>query len=140
MREEDAAEVEASSGHTPTEAILASIEATHTTYAALVGDELLALFGLSRVETPRGQATRATVWALTSTAVERHRKGFYRASVRVVAALSGNVPILYNFVDARYTKAVSWLRRLGFEVLPPVPYGPRHLPFHPVVYRRHLRV
>jgi hypothetical protein len=40
-------------------------------------------------------------------------------------------PTLLNVVDARNTKSIRWLKRLGFTVREPVPMGMGGLPFHP---------
>jgi hypothetical protein len=40
-------------------------------------------------------------------------------------------PTLMNVVDARNTKSIRWLKRLGFTVRDPVPMGVGGLPFHP---------
>lgn len=39
--------------------------------------------------------------------------------------------LLYNFVDERNTQAIRWLKWLGFQFLPPIPYGPDKAPFIP---------
>jgi hypothetical protein len=36
-----------------------------------------------------------------------------------------------NYVDARHTKAVRWIKWMGFEVLPAIPLGPQQALFHP---------
>jgi hypothetical protein len=38
-------------------------------------------------------------------------------------------PKLGNYCDARYTAAHRWLRKLGFTVHPPEPYGPKRALF-----------
>lgn len=40
-------------------------------------------------------------------------------------------PTLMNVVDARNTKSIRWLKRLGFTVRNPIPMGVDGLPFHP---------
>lgn len=37
---------------------------------------------------------------------------------------------LHNYVDARNNLSVNWLRRVGFTIHPPEPYGVAGLPFH----------
>lgn len=37
---------------------------------------------------------------------------------------------LHNYVDARNTLSVKWLKRVGFTIHPPEPYGVEGLPFH----------
>ena len=37
---------------------------------------------------------------------------------------------MFNYVDARHTDAIRWLKWLGFTLHPATPYGPFDLPFH----------
>ena len=39
--------------------------------------------------------------------------------------------VLTNYADARNTTAIRWLRWLGFNILPAIPFGLDGLPFHP---------
>ena len=133
MRQEDVDEAEAC-GFSPLAALLDSLRVSSVAHAALLGTEVLALYGVVPVEAA-ADAPQAVVWALTGAAVERHRKKFHREAKRVLRALAAAYPRgLYNYVDARHAKALRWARRLGFVVLPAVPYGPHRLPFHPIVY------
>ena len=118
----------------PLAALLDSLRVSSVAHAALLGTEVLALYGVVPVEA-KADAPQAVVWALTGAAVERHRKKFHREAKRVLRALAADYPRgLYNYVDSRHAKALRWARRLGFVVLPAVPYGPHRMPFHPIVY------
>lgn len=130
MRQADADEALAAGGYTPMAALLASLEASEVAYAAFAGGELLGLCGVAPLEGYE-DAPRAVVWALTSTAVERHRRAFWRLS-RLLVAVFRDVYHggLTAYVDARHTAALRWLRRLGFTVNPAAPFGPEGLPFH----------
>jgi hypothetical protein len=44
-------------------------------------------------------------------------------------------PHLVNFVHAKNTTSVRWLRRLGFTLHEAVPYGALGEPFHPFELR-----
>lgn len=46
-----------------------------------------------------------------------------------VAALS-EYPVLVNYVDARNRASLVWLKRLGFTIQSPEPFGLASLPFH----------
>lgn len=37
---------------------------------------------------------------------------------------------LFNYVDARNTNSINWLKRCGFEFEPAVPYGCKKMPFY----------
>lgn len=133
MRPADAAEVLASGGYLPEAAARRSLNLSHAAWAAYLGDELLAVFGVIPTEGGGGIG-----WLLSTTAVDRHPLTFWRESKKVLAVLRDHYPFLKNMVDARYTQAVSWLRRLGFDVGQAVPFGKAQLPFHPVIIRRSL--
>ena len=135
MRQEDVDEAKAC-GFSPLEALRDSLRASEVALAALCGGEVLALYGVVPVNVEaRGDALQGVVWALTSKAVDAHRMAFHREACRVVAALAAAYPRgVYNYIDARHATALRWVQRLGFVVLPVVPYGPHRLPFHPVVY------
>jgi hypothetical protein len=49
---------------------------------------------------------------------------------RYVERMLGLYPHLVNYVDARNTRSVRWLARLGFTVHAPHPHGEAGLPFH----------
>lgn len=129
MRPADTAEVLASGGFTPREALEESVTASAHAFAALFDGEVAALWGV--VDGPGC----GIVWALTGPAVERHPKAFLRHSRIAVNVLLRHYPALTNFVDARYEQALRWVRRLGFSVGPPEPFGAAGLPFHRILLR-----
>jgi hypothetical protein len=45
-------------------------------------------------------------------------------------------PVLENMVDARNTKSIKWLKRLGFTFGPPLPHPHSGLPFYPFEMRQ----
>lgn len=130
MRAEDVAEVLASGGYSPREALEVSLSMSCEAWTWEVGGEVAAVFGI--VELPRPSLLGARVggvWALTGTAVHRHRKAFVRASRRILTVLLSRWDVLTNAVDARYTGAVRWLEALGAVVGPPQSMGVAGLPF-----------
>ena len=70
-------------------------------------------------------------WLLGSDLVARHALAFARRNRAMVASWLRTYPVLRNHVDARNFQAIRWLRWLGFEVKPAMPYGVRRLPFDP---------
>lgn len=132
MREADQLEVLASDGHRPAEALLASCAVSEFTRALFLDGELAAVFGVRKLETGV-----AVPWALTTTAVDRHRIAFWRASKLVLLELRKRYPLLSQCIDARHKQALRWARRLGFSA----GFGGVHLcgaamlPFHHLVLR-----
>lgn len=77
----------------------------------------------------------AIPWLLTTTTVDRYPLAFWRASKHVIAQLREVFPFLVQQVDGRYSQALRWAARLGFEVCGAQPFGVDKLPFHPIVLR-----
>ena len=70
-------------------------------------------------------------WLLGTGDVERHAITFLRLNRQYVLRMLDIFPHLVNFVDARHTVAIRWLKWLGFKFAPgPVPYGMRGMPFY----------
>jgi len=132
MREADAAEVLASGGYTPKDAVLTSFGLSHETFAAVVDGEVLAVWGVAPLNILDGAAV---VWMLTAKALEKWALFFLRKCRAEVRRLLQHWRVLLNAVDARYTKALRWAKWLGFEVLDPAPFGVAGLPFHVIVLR-----
>lgn len=74
-------------------------------------------------------------WLLTTDAVCRHPMLFYRASKVIVREIREAYPMLVQAIHKDHLSALSWIRRLGFTVGEPVPFGQRGELFCPVVLR-----
>ena len=134
MRPEDAAEVMASHGLSPVEAIIESWANSKEAWTVRFNGEVAAMYGI--VLTPWGTALTpvAVGWLLTTTAVDRHPVTFFKESKRIVKELAERYGVLTNFVDARYGKALNWARRLGFDVQQVITFGRNGEPFNPISY------
>jgi hypothetical protein len=131
MRAEDRAECIAC-GYEPGEGLRRAVEDSGEHVLALVIDyQVAAIWGVVPVKDGIG-----AVWALTSTVVNRHRKIFWRFSVRAFERLTTEWPFLFAAVDARYTAAVRWLKRLGFTIGEASLGFGTSVPFHHATYRR----
>lgn len=128
MRAADRAEVLASGGYSPIDAVDVSLQFSEVVRAAEINGELLCLFGVTVVP----DAPWSVPWLLSTTAVDRYPLAFWRASKAALAQLRERYPFLLQQVDARYTQALSWLRRLGFTIEPAQPFGAQGLLFHRV--------
>jgi len=139
MRPADAAELWAASEQTPLEGAVESVEATPPgrSGALWLGRpgawEHAGVFG---VVPEAGNPSRAFPWLLTTLAVERHPRPFWRASQAWIATWRRDFEVLENAIDARHTVALRWAARLGFEVGPAEPFGMLRLPFHRITIRR----
>lgn len=124
MRRADRAEVRASGNLSPREAVLASFEISEFVRTAFIESEPLCMFGVVVGE------GCAYPWLLTTDLVDRYPLTFWRASKKVLAEVRGRYPVLVQQIDARYSQALNWARRLGFEVATAAPFGVNGMPFH----------
>jgi hypothetical protein len=69
-------------------------------------------------------------WMFGTPAIYKQRRALIKEGERYIADMLRLFPKLENIVDARNTKSIAWLRRLGFEILPAEPAGASGLPFH----------
>lgn len=129
MRRADREEVRASGGYTPEEALRASLEASEFARTAFVDGEPLAMFGVVAKE------AMAFPWLLTTDAVCRYPLIFWHASKVIVREIREAYPMLVQAIHKDHRAALSWIRRLGFTVGEPEPFGRRGELFCPVVLR-----
>ncbi len=128
MREADRVEVWASNHHTPLESLEKGWHMSD--FAAVAVDEdgvALAMFGLVRrsILTDVGVA-----WALASNEAMKHRSGFLKMAIPVRDEMLTICPHLCNMVHGKNKRSIQWLKRLGFTIDDPVPYGPDGELFH----------
>lgn len=128
LRATDVDEIEAASGLPPLQALRRSFVCSTRSWAGRADGDLVALFGVCPLSWLAGIGAP---WLLASAAVERHQMAFLRRSQHYLIEIFSMYPTLRNWVDVRNATSIGWLRWLGFTIRPPVPFGPRGLPFHP---------
>lgn len=131
LRAADAAEVRASGGYAPLEALEVALASSAVAGTLLIDGQVAAMFGACAVS---GTRNLGVAWALTGQMVDRHRREFMRVSREQLHQLLRIWPFLVNRVDARYEPALRWARWLGASVGPPVPFGVEKRPFHTVLF------
>lgn len=89
--------------------------------------KLLALFG---VVTTSLIEQAGCPWMLGTTAVDKYPGALMFQGRRYIAEMMAEYRYLENYVDARNSKSIRWLRKLGFKIHEPVPLGLWKLPFH----------
>lgn len=90
---------------------------------------LCCLFGA----TPHGSTLSdiGLLWALSTDEMARHPLASTATTKRYIEYVRRHrFPRLMNWVDARNTPSIRWLRRLGFTIDPPEAYGIEQRPFH----------
>lgn len=118
MRAQDIDEIRATGGTDPEAITRASINRSVESYAVFAGEDLIFIFGVREV---RGSHA---VWMLSSESISRHRKAFWRCARAIVHNFRGKYPLMWNMVHGK-NSAIGWLKKLGFTVGPPEPFGPR---------------
>lgn len=128
MRRADRDEVEALSGRTPREVLVASVERSASAFAGLADGKLVCLFGVVPVSLI---GVTGIPWLLGSDDVCAYSRQFLRRNRVYVREMLAEFPVLTNVVDARNGVSIRWLRWLGFMMGAPTPMGVRGLPFIP---------
>lgn len=75
-------------------------------------------------------------WLISTVHVENHAKAFLKVCRPEVQGMLTRHRQLINYVDARNTAAIRWLKWLGFHFGELTPYGPKRLPFYPFTLSR----
>lgn len=127
MRAADVAEIWVGWRHTPAEAIARSVAVSRDAFTGLADGVPFCVFG---VGTATAMGDVGSPWMLGTEALPRHARTFLRGSVAFVGHVRGEYSRLENYVDARNTLALRWLKWLGFTMEEAVPFGPDKLPFH----------
>lgn len=134
MRPADAAEVMASGGYSPVEAIIESWAHSRETWTAAFNGQVAAMFGVARHPAGTELAPMTVAWLLTTTTVDKYPILFYKHCKERLAQISERYGLLFNYVDARHVRALEWAARLGFKVHEAIPFGKNGEKFHPIVY------
>ena len=114
MREADVLEV-AGLGQTPEQAITQSFYDSDMVWLAYFEGRPAALIGVGRVSVMGNQGTP---WFLTSNVMNEWgaKRALLKYSPVFIQDFLDNYDILVNYVDAKYTKALTWLKWLGFTI------------------------
>lgn len=129
-READRAEFQAIQGWSVLDELRRAVELSYYCRAFYLQGELAGIFGCIRHDEDTGWP-----WLISGAAVDKGRKAFLIACREQVAIMRRNHPVLLNFTDARYSRALAWMRWMGFEMHAAVPYGVNGEPFHPFTMR-----
>lgn len=127
LRQEDMAEIWASSKSTPLEALTRAFNLPGECWALMNGDEVICMFGVARLYI---LDSKGSPWMLASDEISKHYLYFLRESKKYVKIIKSRYENLENYVDARNKISIKWLRWLGFEIGEARPYGVLKMPFH----------
>ena len=134
LRACDLDEIEVMGAVAPDAALRASVELSSHAYAVLdASGEPVAMFGAA----PHPLPGVGIVWMLGTDGITREGRSIARATRRYFDELNAAYSILWNYIDARNTASLRWLRWGGFRLLGETRFGP-HL-FH-IFARTNLNV
>lgn len=110
----DAEELKASTGgESIMETLVLSRDLSFECYVGVIDDTPVAVFGIALADI---DGTTGCPWAVFTNAMREYPKELMTASRTVVSRWRQMFPFLENHVDSRNTRAIRWLRRLGFTV------------------------
>lgn len=127
LRPADVAEIEAASGRDGEHALSEAIERGVWSEALVLDGKVEAIGGLGAVSLLFGPGIP---WLLGSSKMVERARWFLAESRRQVARMLEHYGQLQNQVDARNLASIRYLKRLGFTIEPPAPWGVAGLPFH----------
>jgi hypothetical protein len=117
MRDADVAEIKASTGSTPEEALYRGL--LHTAFGGrtmticLPDGTPTAMFGVA----PSGQADVGYIWLLATNDLKKVQTQFIRECRRYIVEISQGYRVVFNFTDARNTLHHRWLKWTGFTFI-----------------------
>lgn len=130
LREADRAELAASGFDEALYPIEKSVAHSLLCWTTTVDGEVACIVGA----TWSGEGMGAP-WMLGTPLVERHARVLMRKTPHYIGLMLLAFSHLHNYVHAENKTSVRWLRRLGFTLAEPQPYGPRGALFHPFEMR-----
>lgn len=130
MRAADLAELRAAGFDEALYPVKQSVMRSTLCWTALVDGELACIFGITWSGPDTGSP-----WMLGTPVVDRHSRVLMRRTPQYIDLMLQAFSYLHNYVHAENKTSVRWLRRLGFALAEPQPYGPRGALFHPFEMR-----
>ncbi|OBQ52737.1 hypothetical protein [Halodesulfovibrio spirochaetisodalis] len=128
LRRQDYEEVWAAHGHDPNEVLVACALCSKMLWCAEIGGTVAAVFG---VAPSPDVAEEGQPWLLGSADIVTVPRAFFRWPAAVIPLMHTMYPVLRNMVDARNSRSIKWLARMGFTLAQDtVPYGPFGMPFY----------
>ena len=118
LREADRREIIAL-GYRPEAGLRISAEASDYAWCGLIGGVPSMIFGCTR----GALSDSGEVWALGTDNCTGHAREMLVYGRRKLREMLDIFPVLENYCDARYEASLRWLRKIGFTVCEPEPFG-----------------
>lgn len=128
VRPEDKAELWATNYSSPERTMKLGLDVSSRAFTGMVDDVPVCMWG---VVTDSVIFRSGIPWMVCSKGVERVAKTFLKESKPLMVKLCDGYDRLDNYVDARNTRTMGWLKWMGFEFSEePEPYGVLQVPFY----------
>lgn len=125
MKAADVAEILASNGMTPEQAIEFSAKYSARCEAIVVNGQVEAIWGYTEIS-----PETAVPWMLSSEALVADARQLVVEGRRIIGGLKERYTMLYNYVDARNRASLEWLQAIGFSAKAMIPaFGIAKIPF-----------
>lgn len=128
LRKSDRAECEAYGSPEIATEIRLSVLSSYLCWSAFADGELGCIIGVSPISMLGGVGSP---WMLGTPVLDKHRRVLVRLAPGYIATMLESFPHLMNFVHAKNTSSIRWLKALGFAIHPALPYRRLGEMFHP---------
>ena len=119
LRKDDMLEISAE-GVEPLGAVFGSANMSDECFIGTIDGEIAMAFGYGERLISFGVGD---IWGLGTDVCTSSPREMLVYGREIVRSFLEKVPVLCAYCDARYTKALNWLRHIGFTVHPPQEYG-----------------
>lgn len=131
LRQADLMEIDAASGENPLQALIRGFEQSWQPFTMLVDDQPIGMFGAVPMDK---DFLTAAIWLLSTDDLFNVRYQFLRNSRLWLDVLHKPFSIVFNYVDARNTVHVKWLKWCDFKFIAKHDqFGYRKQPFYEFV-------
>ncbi len=127
VRQADRDELWASAMTTPEQAMRLGIQNSERSFTGWIDGKPVVMWG---VVDEGFVGRKGTPWMVATDTVEKNAMLFLRRSRGLTKEIMLKYRRLENYVDARNTLAINWLKWIGFTMEAPEPFGVFDLPFH----------
>lgn len=127
MRQADIDEIWASNHHTPIEALMIGWELSDRAVIVTVNNEPCVMIGLVIRDILSGNGIP---WLLGTENALKYKRHFLIQVPAIINEMLNICPVLFNYVHVKNKISINWLKRIGFILDKPLPYGCDNELFH----------
>jgi len=127
LREQDMLEVRAYGYAEPLYPLHRSVRSSVMCWTAFADGHIAAILGCGPVSVMGGVGAP---WMMGTPVLEKYARQMVKRTPEYLDRMLEVFPHLTNFVHVANTTSKRWLRRVGFELSPPMPFGALREPFH----------